>query len=141
MVFGLFKKKNVLDLRASGGIPTKGYLKRKGISGEQVSLNKQEASSSGNLSSGGGFFGFFGNSDSGSDSNNNSGASNANTDFWGNPVLGSGSGSRGVSPNVSVTEISRMQERLNDISDRFSRLLDRVELLEKKMERAERRTS
>ena len=137
MVFGFNKKKSdVVDFRNlnSTGIPSSGYLKRKSAgssSDSNVSVLASSSSSasstndnSGASSSGGGFFSFFG----GSDSSSNAGSS-------------SSYGSSNSSSEVTKENFDKVENRLNDLLYRFSRLMDRVELLEKKMDRFERKNS
>lgn len=148
MVFGFNKnKREVMDLRNrdNGGIPSDGYLKRKGnnITGAGSAIvspsittaadfastsseNTSNSSNSSSSNSGGGFFSFFGNNDSNSSSSSSSNNSSSSYGGYGNSSSGS-------------SDISKVEERLNDLLYRFSRVMDRVELLEKKMDRLDRR--
>ena len=152
MVFGFNKnKREVMDLRNrdNGGIPSDGYLKRKGnnITGAGSSIvspsittaadfastssdNTSNSSSNSSSNSGGGFFSFFGNNDS-----NNSASSSSSSNSTGSSYGGYGNSSS------SSTDVSKVEERLNDLLYRFSRVMDRVELLEKKMDRLDRRNN
>ena len=101
------------------------------------------------------FGGFFGGSSSGSSNSNISSNSTTNTsqepktDFWGNPIQTSESSSPASSSSsyssygssssistLSSTTNDKLETQINDLSYKLSRLLDRLELLEKKYELA-----
>jgi predicted RNase H-like nuclease (RuvC/YqgF family) len=131
-MFSFKKKQEVVDLRPRDSdmpIPSKirerlmASGKTQVINGNSVSDSLEASvpavtSSSSNSSSSGGFFNFFGGGDS---SNNESSAS--------------------ASSNNSSLDLEKVDSKINDLLYRFSRLTDRVELLEKKMDRFERKES
>lgn len=129
---GLFKKREVLDLTKKGidsDVPTEGYFKRKNISSSLVSQNTSplnQASSSFSPATtettsptpnSGGFFNFFGDSSS---STPTPATSSTNTS--------------------NFVDNEKLKSQLDDLNYRFSRVLDRLELLEKKMDRFERKS-
>ncbi len=129
-MFSFKKKQEVVDLRPRDSdmpIPSKirerlmASGKTQVINGNSVSDTLEaaapaSASSSSNSSSGGGFFNFFGGSES---SNTESSTSPGSTS--------------------SSLDLEKVDSKINDLLYRFSRLTDRVELLEKKMDRFERK--
>jgi predicted RNase H-like nuclease (RuvC/YqgF family) len=131
-MFSFKKKQEVVDLRPRDSdmpIPSKirerlmASGKTQVINGNSVSDSLEASvpavtSSSSNSSSSGGFFNFFGGGDS---SNNESSAS--------------------ASSNNRSLDLEKVDSKINDLLYRFSRLTDRVELLEKKMDRFERKES
>ncbi|MDP1728843.1 MAG: hypothetical protein Q8L27_01425 [archaeon] len=152
---GLFsKKKEVIDLRnrdADMPIPAKmrerlmaGNINYAASSIIPTTETTNSNSSGSSQDSGGGFFGFFGGADSSSNSSLSSStdstetiqattpiASTQATDFWGNPIatndsLGSSAASRIVSSNETDNR-------------RISKMLDRLELIEMKLDRIERK--
>jgi hypothetical protein len=143
MAFDLFKKKKeVVDFRPrDSDMPIPAKMKERLMStrpssgiittSSEPSSTTTSASSSGS----GGFFSFFGgNSDSGSSS---SPASEAKTDFWGNSTSSSDSSSS--TTISSSSSYDKLESSLNDVIYRLSRLTDRFELVEKKLERVERK--
>ena len=142
MAFSLFrKKKEVIDFTStnSEGIPTEGYMKRKGINAPAPSSASSNAANPSSSSSGSGFFGSFfggGSSDS-SSSAQTAPAPAAQTDFWGNPVNTNTSAPAISSAN---NDLSSQNSQISDILYRLSRLTDRLELIERKMDRLERKT-
>lgn len=115
MVFGLGKKREIVDLtkNTKQNIPSEGYVKRKTSSLQsynppELQVSNQKPEKT--PSQEGGFFNFF----------------SSNNDI----------------PPVSSSNVQENSERaeskLNDVLYRLSRLTDRVELLEKKMDRLER---
>lgn len=148
MAFNLFKKKKeVVDLTGSvsGGIPIEGYMKRKGGASQQAdsisSASSTGSGSSGSSSSGGGFFGgFFGGGSSSADSSASPASSSSaapaqsmQTDFWGNPV------NTNTSSSAPSSASSGSDSQISDILYRLSNMSDRIELIEKKIDRAERK--
>lgn len=140
MVFDFFKKKKeVVDLSSanSSGIPASGYLKRKTISTTQgqESIRSNNSLLSPNQNSNqnsGGFFSFFGSSDN---SNSSSPVSSpAQTSAYGSSYNSNPS-------SESLETIEKLKSQIEDISYKLSRMIDRLELLEKKMDRLERRDS
>lgn len=145
---GLFKKKEVLDLTKRGidsDVPTDGYFKRKGLTASSINSNSLSLNNSDSTTqttsnqpvqeqstqSSGGFFSFFGGSENSSSTTSNSNASSF-----------SNSGSSTSSPSTSTVDqadFNRLKTQLEDMNYRFSRVLDRLELLEKKMDRLERK--
>jgi hypothetical protein len=141
MPFGMFKKKKeVLDLRPrDSDMPIPNKIKERLISVNSSgglglssssnsssslspiipsgSIESSSQTSSGNENSGG-FFSFFGGSDSSSNSSSSSLFSNS---------------------TLTSSDLDKTDSKVNDLHYRFSRLLDRVELLEKKMDRLERK--
>ena len=115
-MFGLKNKKEVWDLRGRSDSITVKNKNPTSTSGPEASSSSSSTPSSN--SGGGGFFGFFGDNSSSSSSSGTSSTSLSSSD------------------NDKLTKI---ESRLDDIFYRFSRLIDRVELLEKKMDRLERR--
>jgi hypothetical protein len=106
---------------------------------DQIGSTAQQTNSSN--SSGGGFFNFFGGSDSNQKTENttSSSSNSSSTSFW---DVGTNTTATNSSTSSSITSNSnseRIESSLNDLLYRFSRLMDRVELLEKKMERLDRR--
>lgn len=144
MVFGLFgKKKEVVDFRPrDSDMPIPSKMKEKLIGGNNPitstytpeESNTPTPSSSTTSSSGGGFFGFFGGgNDSSSSTNSTTTPTQTNStqvDFWGNPVN---------TPAVESNTSSESNSQLNDVLYRLSRIADRLELVEKKIDRLERR--
>jgi len=134
MAFNLFKKKkeNVVDFTPrDSNMPIPAKMKDKLMAGNSQTSIVSASSPSSNTSgqSSGGFFSFFGgSSDSSSTTSSPSPApaSTPTTDFWGNPVS---SCSSQTSPSHDVS----------DINHRISRMTDRLELSEKKIERLERK--
>ena len=122
MPFDLFKKKKVLDFRPG----------REDI----IIESKNQSSGSTNTSEsvepiptpsgGGGFFGGFFSGDSSSSPSSSSSSSYS-------------SSSSNNSSLVDADKMIRIERRVEDIADRLSKLLDRVDLLEKKMDRVERK--
>lgn len=128
----MFKKKQeVVDLRPRDSdmpIPSK-IRERLMASGKTQVINGNSVSdtldssatpvnTSSSTSSSGGFFNFFGGSDSSTtETTNNSSSSSSSLD------------------------LEKVDSKINDLLYRFSRLTDRVELLEKKMDRFERKDS
>lgn len=146
MAFGLFKKKReVIDWREKDSdmpIPAKMMEKLKA---QRTSISTtapvSSIASDKPAESSGGFFSFFGGGSNSTDSANSTSTPSSitpvqeevKTDFWGNPIA--------VKQDSIVRPAadSSIHTRLDDVSSRFTRLMDRVELLEKKIERLERR--
>ena len=146
MAFELFKKKKELvDFRPKDSdmpIPVK--MRDRLLGGRaspsssisnliaQAPLSTPSPSSSSGSSSSGGFFSFFGgDSGSSSSSNDSSSSSSPATSFW--------DAGTNTAPSSSSSGSDKIESSLNDLLYRFSRLMDRVELLEKKMDRFERK--
>ncbi len=143
----LFKKKNeVVDFRpkdADMPIPTK--MRERLLAGKPdsstLSLNSSATTTpNSSTSSGSGFFSFFGGSSDSSTSSSpvsSSSVSNSSSgSFWDAGTNTSSSSSLNSNSNSSF---DKLESSLNDLLYRFSRLVDRVELLEKKMDRVERK--
>jgi len=60
-------------------------------------------------------------------------------DFFGNPSPSSSSSSTSSSSSMSSDDSLKINRKIEGISNRLSRLLDRIELLEKKVERLEKK--
>jgi len=149
MAFGLFrKKKEMVDLRPrDSDMPVPPKIKERLDAQKSASISETPPVASGTGSNSGGFFGFFG-GNSGDSTNTQGGSSSVNptsnqatsevkTDFWGNP-LGSGSSlSSSVSSPSSGNE--KLESSIKDVIYRLSRLSDRLELIEKKVDRIERK--
>jgi predicted ribosome quality control (RQC) complex YloA/Tae2 family protein len=140
MAFSFFKKKEDIDLTKKGidsDVPVEGYFKRKGKTPSTQAIDSSSQTSSAETqtsSSGGGFFSFFGNSDSSSSSSNSNATSStpsSSSDY--------SSYSNSSSPSNSA-DTEKLKTQLDDLSYRISRILDRIELLEKKMDRLERKS-
>lgn len=148
MAFDMFKKKKeVMDFRPKDSdmpIPTK--MRERLLAGRSslvTSSSSTDTTNSSNASSstgsGGGFFSFFG---GGSDSTNSGSTSSSPSpssssgSFW---DAGTNTSSTSSSSYNSGTTLEKLETSLNDLLYRFSRLIDRVELLEKKMDRVERK--
>jgi hypothetical protein len=113
MALNWFKKKTgVVDLRRKSDSITV----VNSASSESLNTNSNAPIAPAQESSGG-MFNFWGNSDS-SSSNQTSSSSSSSTDS---------------------DKIIRVERRADDIADRLSRALDRIDLLEKKMDRLERK--
>jgi hypothetical protein len=127
-MFGLKKKKEVLDLRPKDSdMPLPAKMREKLIAGPRISLiagnstsasvdsrsidTSSSTSANSSSNSSGGFFSFFGGGDS----------------------------SSSVSDSSSSVISDNTSSQVGDLSYRLSRLLDRIELVEKKLERLERR--
>jgi hypothetical protein len=149
----LKKKKEVVDFRPrDSDMPIPAKMRERLMAGKASIIDNSNtsnsSSSSSNSSSSGGFFSFFGggsSSESNSNANNfNAPISEAKTDFWGNPIS-SGEGSSSSSNNSFSSSTSsnqnfdKLESSLNDVIYRLSRLTDRFELIEKKIERVERK--
>ena len=95
------------------------------------SSSPQSSASQGSSGFFGGFFGGSASSDSSSSLAQTPQASQTSpaTDFWGNPVNNS----------ASSNQTAASDSQINDVLYRVSRLTDRIELLEKKLDRAERK--
>jgi hypothetical protein len=139
MAFELFKKrKEVVDFRKKDSdMPVPAKIKERLMAGKTSSgmiVTSANPSESSTTQSSGGFFGFFGGSDS-SSSNASSPEvkTEAKTDFWGNSV--STSTNEGSSSNYN----SNSDTRLNDVLYKLTRVTDRLELVEKKIDRIERK--
>lgn len=167
MPFGLFKKKKeVLDLSgtSSSGIPVPKRLQSsspasnaaqpsaESLIGGTLDLTSSQNSSSisapavneSSSSSGGGFFGFFGGSDS-SSTNSTSSSPAASASPSPSPYSSSSSASSAYpefnsSQSLSSIGIQQMQDKLREVSERVSRLVDRIELLELKINKFERQS-
>lgn len=154
-MFGFKKKVEVVDLRPKDSdmpIPSKirerlmASGKTQTVGGnsfsdalESNSSTSISPSSSANQSSSGGFFSFFGGSDSSSSSASSSDSSvKPPTSFW-DANNSTSSVNSSSSPTSSSSE--RIETQVNDLLYRFSRLIDRVELVEKKLERLERKNN
>lgn len=134
------KKKEVVDLRPRDSdmpIPAKmkerllaGNVSNVSSIGSSATLANSEISSSGQ-----GLFGFFGGSDSSSNSpvssstNNETPITETKTDFWGNPI----------NNNTSNANSSTTNFYDDNSSHKISKMLDRLELIEKKLDRIERK--
>jgi hypothetical protein len=157
MVFGLFeKKKEVVDYRPKDSdmpIPAKMREKLMGTANPVAStyVPDEETSPTSAIppvsNSGGGFFGFFGGGSDNSNSNTSSSTTTAasetqpastQVDFWGNPVNNESSSSESSSSNYPSSK--NVSSQLSDIIYRLGGITDRLELVEKKMDRLERRT-
>jgi len=131
MAFNFFKQKKQQDMdltgSLSGGIPLPKHLQKKIVPikssdgiitlSDTYSQTSPETSQTPATSSGGGFFNFFGNDSS----------SYASTPT---PAIDSS-----YPNNLQTTN------KLDEISGRLSKLLDRVELIERKIDRFERKSS
>lgn len=146
MAFDMFKKKKeVVDFRPKDSdmpIPTKMRERllagRPSLATSPVSSDSSSTNSS-STGSGGGFFSFFGGgSDSTSSPTTSSSSlpSSSSGSFW---DATPNSSSTNSSSYNSGTTLEKLETSLNDLLYRFSRLIDRVELLEKKMDRVERK--
>lgn len=141
------KKKEVVDFRPKDSdmpIPAKmrdRLLSGKGNTGivtsADPSTNSSSSTSSGSSGSGG-FFSFFGGSDSSSSNSSSSNTSSSSSGSFWDAGTNTSSSSSSSSYN-SGTTLEKLETSLNDLLYRFSRLVDRVELLEKKMDRVERK--
>lgn len=137
------KKKEVVDLRPrDADMPIPAKMRERLISGNSnanssaiPTTETTSSSASSSQSSGSGFFGFFG----GSDSSSNSAATPTSstetnqtptTDFWGNSVMSNASSS---SSNEAVVSSDA------NLSSRISKMIDRLELVEMKLDRLERK--
>jgi len=146
MAFDVFKKKkDVVDFRpkdADMPIPLK--MRERLLAGKSNSIitpvsSDNSSTNSSSSGSGGGFFSFFG---GGSDSANSSSASSSTSSssssssgsFW-----DAGTNTSSTNSSSSSSSVDKLESSLNDLLYRFSRLIDRVELLEKKMDRVERK--
>ena len=138
MAFNLFgKKKEIVDFRPrDSDMPIPAKMKDKfGIKNQAVSPSfegLQSSSSSSTIpsnqssqSTGGGFFNFFGGSSDASPATTSSPVAEVKTDFWGNPVQ---------TNNEPVSNPSS-----TDSTYKLSHITDRLELIEKKLERLERK--
>jgi peptidoglycan hydrolase CwlO-like protein len=111
MVLGLFKKKQVMDLR-----PKNNDVLIRDKDKSEVSMENKSSSVSNSTENSGGIFGFFDNSSS-------------------SPVNSSYSSSDST-VNIQ-SELSKLRKRIDDLSTGISRLSDRVDLSEKKIDRLE----
>lgn len=142
---GLFgKKKEVVDLRPKDAdMPIPARMREKLLPAKSgasiISSASSTASPTETSSNSGGFFGFFGGGDSSSSaaSTNSSSAVSApaveetKTDFWGNPVS--------TASNSSVSINNQNDNSVGEMSYKLSRMTDRLELVEKKLGRMERK--
>ena len=145
MAFNLFKKKKeVVDFRPrDSDMPVPQKIKDRLITGKSNSISPASSSEIPSTApSSGGFFNFFGGSDSQTKASTASDSVNSEvkTDFFGNP-LNNPSPALSSTNNFSSSNTNLHETRIDDVSSRLSRLLDRVELLEKKMDRLDRRDS
>lgn len=148
MAFNIFgKKKEVVDFRPrDSDMPVPQKIKDRLIAGKTNSVSSGSTSEIPTTApSGGGFFNFFGSSNDNSSTSSapiisDSTASEVKTDFFGNP-LNSSSPVSSSTNSFSSSSTNLNETRIDDVSTRLSRLLDRVELLEKKMDRLDRRDS
>lgn len=139
MVFGFKKKKEVVDFRhRDSDMPIPAKMKEKfGI----TNASNTDLSNVPKSSSTGGFFSFFGGNND-SISSSSSKESEAKTDFWGNPVSSNSSSNSSSSSNNNLSNnlgFDKIENSIGDLAYRISRITDRLELVEKKFERIERK--
>ncbi len=145
MAFGMFKKKKeVVDLRPKDAdMPIPAKMRERLLPAKSNIVNTASANSqaeSGNSSSGGGFFGGFfgGGSSSDSISTVKTSAPEAKTDFWGNPISTNNTDSSSNSDLASSSN-NESSSQIGEIAYKLSRFTDRLELIEKKIDRLQRK--